>query len=198
MIRGWTDLRAVIGRALLAQDCVLCAAASGDELVCPGCAADLPRLADACPQCAGPSPAGAVCGACLTRPPHFDATIAAWRYEFPVDRLVLALKYGQRLALAEAFGTALAGLVGERRVDALVPVPLGRARLAERGFNQSLEIARHVARQTGLELASGLAHACATRCRRPTCHTLSAPRTSVVRSSVRRRSQDARWRWSTT
>ena len=158
MIRGWTDLRAVIGRALLAQDCVLCAAASGDELVCPGCAADLPRLADACPQCAGPSPAGAVCGACLTRPPHFDATIAVWRYEFPVDRLVLALKYGQRLALADAFGTALAGLVGERRLDALVPVPLGRARLAERGFNQSLEIARHVARQTGLELASGLAH----------------------------------------
>ena len=37
-------------------------------------------------------------------------------------------------------------------------MPLGRARLAERGFNQALEIARHVTRSTGLALAPGLAH----------------------------------------
>jgi ComF family protein len=143
---------------VLGQDCVLCAGASGGRLLCAGCAADLPQVAEACPRCAGPGPGGAQCGACTTRPPQFDATIAPWRYEFPVDRLVLALKFGRRLALAELFGAALAEHTAGRRVDALVPMPLGRARLAERGFNQALEIARHLARLAGIPLAPQLAH----------------------------------------
>ena len=158
MAFAWRDLPSTLARSVLGQDCVLCAAASGARLLCAGCTADLPQVAEACPQCAGPSPGGAVCGACTTHPPPFDATIAPWRYEFPVDRLVLALKFGRRLALAEAFGAALADRAAGRRVDALVPMPLGRTRLAERGFNQALEIARHLARATGLELAPGLAH----------------------------------------
>jgi ComF family protein len=157
MAFGWRDLRATVVRSLLGQDCVLCAAASGERLVCAACAADLPLLGAACPQCAGPSPGSAVCGACTAQPPQFDATIAPWRYEFPVDRLVLALKFGRRLALAEALGGALADCAAGRRVDALVPMPLGHARLAERGFNQALEIARHVARRGGLGLAPELA-----------------------------------------
>jgi predicted amidophosphoribosyltransferase len=111
---------------------------------------------EACPQCARPSP-GARSRALHDRPPPFDATIAPWRYEFPVDRLVLALKFGRRLALAELLGAGLAGQAGGRRIDALVPMPLGRARLAKRGFNQALEIARHVARHAGLRLAPDLA-----------------------------------------
>lgn len=154
---GWRNLRSILTGSVLGQDCVLCAAASGERLLCAACAADLPLVADACPQCAGPSPGGAVCGACTTRPPQFDATIAPWRYEFPVDRLVLALKFGRRLALAAAFGAVLADRAAGRRVDALVPMPLGRARLAERGFNQALEIARHLAQSTGLALAPELA-----------------------------------------
>ncbi len=157
MVFGWSDLPSTIARSILGQDCVLCAAPSGDGLLCGACAADLPRVAGACPRCAGPSPGDAVCGACATRPPHFDATVAAWRYEFPVDRLVLALKFGRRLALAELLGAGLAGQAGGRRIDALVPMPLGRARLAKRGFNQALEIARHVARHAGLRLAPDLA-----------------------------------------
>jgi ComF family protein len=143
-------------RALFAQDCVLCAAPSGDAMFCAGCAADLPALGDACPRCAGPSAGGAVCGACLTDPPSFDATIAAWRYEFPVDRLVAALKYGGRLALAAALGDALAARTADRRVDALLPMPLAASRLRERGFNQAVEIARRLARGAGLRVEPGL------------------------------------------
>jgi len=157
MAFGWRDLRSTLARSVLGQACVLCAAASGERLLCAACVADLPLVAEACPQCAGPSPGGAVCGACATHPPPFDATLAPWRYEFPVDRLVLALKFGRRLALAEAFGAALAGRAAGQRVDALVPMPLGDARLAERGFNQALEIARHLARAAGFALAPGLA-----------------------------------------
>jgi ComF family protein len=156
MALGWRDLRSLLARSVLGQDCVLCAAASGEQLLCAACAADLPQITEACPRCASPSPASAVCGACTAHPPAFDATIAPWRYEFPVDRLVLALKFGGRLALAEAFGAALADRAAGRRIDALVPMPLGPARLVERGFNQALEIARHLARTAGLALAPEL------------------------------------------
>ena len=139
-------------RALLGQDCVLCGGRSGGAFFCAGCAADLPQPDGACPQCAGPSPGGERCGACLARSPPFDATVAVWRYEFPVDRLIQALKYGRRLALADCFGEMLAARVAARHVDAIVPMPLARRRLAERGFNQALEIGRHVARRTGIGL----------------------------------------------
>jgi ComF family protein len=142
--------------ALLANDCVLCGAASDAGLVCAECATELPRLGVACPQCAGPSPAAEVCGTCLTNPPPFDATLAAWRYEFPIDRMVRALKYGGRLALAETFGEELAGRAFGARIDAIVPMPLFPSRLRERGFNQSVEISRHVARRIGVPVAAQL------------------------------------------
>src|SRR5690348_2118766 len=95
--------RGAIGaaRRALPQRCELCAAPSGGDLVCPACTRDLPRIGPACPVCALPAVHGATCGRCLSRPPAFDATIAAFAYAFPVDRLIHAFKYQGRLALAE-------------------------------------------------------------------------------------------------
>ncbi len=127
------------------EDCLLCGAQGGPELLCPACIAELPGLPESCPRCALPSPAAAVCGSCLNHPPHFDATLALWRYEFPCDKLVQALKYRARLALAGFFARALASWPIPE-VDLIVPMPLHPRRLAERGFNQALEIARGLAR----------------------------------------------------
>ncbi len=140
-----------LSRNLLAWtggDCLLCGEESGPELLCAACAAELPALAEHCPQCALPSPAGAVCGSCLERPPHYDRTLALWRYEFPCDRLVQALKYRARLALAGFFARSVASRPLPE-VDLIVPMPLHPKRLAERGFNQALEIARGLARHLG-------------------------------------------------
>ena len=87
-----------------------------------------------------------MCGTCLSHPPHFDGTLALWRYEFPCDRLIQALKYRARLALAGYFARSLVSRKFPE-VDVIVPMPLHRRRLAERGFNQALEIARGVARR---------------------------------------------------
>jgi ComF family protein len=130
------------------EDCLLCGAETDPELLCPACIAELPALFESCPQCALPSPAGAVCGSCLDRPPHFDATLALWRYEFPCDGLVQSLKYRARLALAGFFARSLASRPLPD-VDLIVPMPLHPRRLAERGFNQALEIARGLARHLG-------------------------------------------------
>lgn len=129
-------------------DCLLCGAESGPELLCPACIGELPALPESCPQCALPSPAAAVCGSCINRSPHFDATLALWRYEFPCDTLVQALKYRAQLALAGFFARSLAArpLPG---FDVVLPMPLHPGRLAERGFNQALEISRGLARILG-------------------------------------------------
>ena len=129
-------------------DCLLCGAESGPELLCPACIGELPALPESCPQCALPSPAAAVCGSCINRSPHFDATFALWRYEFPCDGLVQALKYRAQLALAGFFARSLASRPLPE-VDVVLPMPLHAKRLAERGFNQALEIARGLARYRG-------------------------------------------------
>ncbi|MBK7953146.1 MAG: ComF family protein [Candidatus Accumulibacter sp.] len=128
---------------LLSQDCLLCGARSAASLLCRACEADLPRLPmPCCARCALPSSHGEVCGRCLARPPHYDATFAAFRYGFPIDKLVQAFKYGHRLALASYFGRQLALLTDSATADLIIPLPLHRLRLRERGFNQALELAR--------------------------------------------------------
>ena len=132
-----------IAAHLLPGSCLLCASNSATSLLCPACTADLPQLPAAlCPQCGEETTLGERCGACLKDPPAFARTIALFRYEFPVDRLIQALKYGHQLALAAWLGHRL----GERLVaadyDLLLPLPLHPSRLRTRGFNQSLEIAR--------------------------------------------------------
>lgn len=99
-----------------------------------------------------------ICGMCLSKPPAFDHTYAAFSYSFPVDALIQALKYGGNFAVAPLLATALEPIVRSASpVDCLIPVPLSSARLRERGFNQALEIARLVARSTGIAL---LAYGC--------------------------------------
>ena len=148
---GWLSrtgfkLGHAIARLALAQDCLLCGAASKDQILCPACAADLPRLTEpCCPRCALPNATGETCGRCLKKPPHFDATLAAYRYDFPLDKLIQSFKYGHRLALGAYFGRQLAALGATLAADLIVPLPLHAERLRQRGFNQALELSRALA-----------------------------------------------------
>ncbi len=137
-------------RAVLAPECLLCSARAGESMLCEACATGLPQLPPSCPVCALPSPEASVCGGCLARPPPFDASLAVWPYAFPIDRLVQALKYQGNLPVARLFGAALALRVAERAVDVVAPMPLARARLKARGFNQATEIARSTVGRSAL------------------------------------------------
>ena len=148
-------------RRALPQSCAFCAAPCGCALVCAACRAALPRVVGPCPTCALPMPVGSRCGACLGQPPPFAAAFAAFAYAFPLDRLLQSFKYGGQLAHADFFAEALAERVAQRGPatswpDALVALPLAPSRQRERGFDQAAEIARRVARITGLPMASGL------------------------------------------
>lgn len=101
-----------------------------------------------------------MCGQCLKQPPAYDATIVAADYAPPVDQLVLALKFGHRLALAPLFARQLQQAIARigklAMPDQLTAVPLGPQRLVERGFNQAVEIARPMSRALGIRLDPGL------------------------------------------
>jgi ComF family protein len=82
--------------------------------------------------------------------------IVPWAWAFPIDALITRFKYGGALH----YGALLGRLLGEAclgsRPDGLVPVPLHRARLAERGFNQAHELARPVERALGVPILPDL------------------------------------------
>ncbi|MBZ2208876.1 ComF family protein [Massilia soli] len=161
-MQGWP---LAVARALLPSSCALCGAGCGG-VVCVPCHGEhvAPRR-PRCRRCANPLGAGADgridCAACLSEGRAFDASVAAADYTAPLDQLVLQLKFGGRLALAPWFALMIADTVREQRQlllpNVLCPVPLGRQRLVERGFNQALEIARPLSSLLGIPLRPRLA-----------------------------------------
>ena len=138
---------------LLPGTCLLCGADSSEQLLCPDCSSDLPPLPEnRCPQCSEQTTHGERCGACLKDPPAFTHSFACFRYEFPVDRIIHAFKYGHQLAVANWAAQIITRQLSNNFYDLLIPLPLHPDRLRQRGFNQSTEIARRIAHKTGQHL----------------------------------------------
>jgi len=148
--------------ALFGGSCFLCRGAARGVL-CGDCDAELPRLTQPlCPRCALASPRGETCGRCLADPPPYDATVAALAYQFPADALIHALKFRGELALALFAGKLLLETVSSRPgVDCVIPVPLSAERLRERGYNQSVEIARAIGQPIELDVCLRTRHTAA-------------------------------------
>jgi ComF family protein len=98
-----------------------------------------------------PALEGAVCGKCLQYPPAFDYTIAAFSYSFPINQLIKALKFHERLLLVNLLADELASRISERP-DAIMALPLHPIRLRKRGFNQSQLLAARVAKRLDIPL----------------------------------------------
>jgi len=123
--------------------------------LCRGCTTDLPWANEACPRCARPLASGSVCGRCLGSPPPYQQTLAAFDYRYPVDGLVKQLKYAAKIDLASLLGALMSSKVQTCVTDfpqCLIPVPLHPKRLMKRGFNQSMELARTLARTSGIRV----------------------------------------------
>jgi ComF family protein len=127
--------------------------------VCARCRAALPWNTGACRRCALPlaqPSAAALCTACFARPPPQERTWAAFRYAPPLSQHIVQLKFNGRLARAHLIGTLMAEHLAARPEplpQLLIPVPLHRARLQRRGFNQALELARALGRRLVIEVA---------------------------------------------
>jgi len=95
-----------------------------------------------------------LCGQCLSKPPAFDASYAPFIYQDAMRHLITTLKFGTDYKNARLLGQLLAEHLKQcpDKPDAIIPVPLHKARYIERGFNQSIEIARTVAKELDIAL----------------------------------------------
>ena len=134
--------------------CAVCSLAPGP--ICADCEADFfPAGQRRCDVCAIRLHGGdLVCGRCLASPPSFHRATALADYAPPVDAMVMALKFRARLELASVFGDLLSQRIAVTGDTLVIPVPLAFERLSERGFNQSLQIARAFCRASGARLGS--------------------------------------------
>ncbi|MBK5411109.1 ComF family protein [Pseudomonas sp. TH34] len=141
------------------QICLICDERSETaHSICNTCETELPWLMDQCEVCALPLPiSGLVCGQCLKRPPAFKQVVAPWIYSFPIDSLISRFKHQARWPLGHLLAHLLGQFLQHRyddaeltRPDCLLPVPLARKRLRERGYNQSAMLARWLSKDLNI------------------------------------------------
>lgn len=148
--------KARVVRCLYPPVCLLCGAPGQESLdLCQGCQAALPHNPIACWHCGIPLETPGICGRCQQRPPSFDMVVAPYQYQAPMEPLITGLKFHGQLSHAPLLATLLAKGVKARLLpipEMLLPVPMHPQRLRQRGFNQALEIARELSRQTAIPL----------------------------------------------
>ena len=160
-------LRVDAARLLWPNRCLVCDAPGMEGLdLCALCSEDLPWNRSACPLCAMPLSQPETCGDCLrreavqrkrARPPALDSVRACFVYAAPLDRLLPRFKFHRDLAAGGLLSQLMAEVATELpRPEALVPLPLHRARLRRRGYDQALELARPLARALDLPLRDDL------------------------------------------
>ena len=136
---------------------------------CSGCALPFARAA------ASPPVEPPRCLGCLQAPPRWSQAIAGVDYGYPWDRMLAEFKFHQRLAHAPVLLRPLLARLQapSMRGTRVVAVPLARERLRERGYNQSWELARRLARALALETRADALFRV-----RDTGHQLGLPRTA--------------------
>jgi len=136
---------------LMPIPCLLCGSGSSNDCLCQACSAQLPIINHACPRCASPLLQTMLCGSCLNKPPQQDASFSLFCYQPPIDRLILDFKYHDKLVLSRLFATQMVEQLKNRALpQLLIPIPLHPRRLRERGYNQSLELAKQLSKQLNI------------------------------------------------
>lgn len=131
---------------------------------CRNALAEQKLLYHVCPQCLSPRPGNTPCAYCLEGGmAGLAAAYAPFHYHGVVQRLVTQLKFGAVEDAALPLAQAMAACVSAQGFDAAVPVPLSKARLSERGFNQALILAELVAKANGYTVRQALARRRDTR-----------------------------------
>ncbi len=167
----WQGLRQLVSRTgaqALPSQCAVCRSWPSQP-VCTACLQRLLQPQHRCPGCAlawtalpgGPQR----CPECVRQPLPLDGCLAALDYRYPWSELLTRLKFQQQTGWAGFFADRLLAqpavaerLAGLEADDWVLPLPLSRQRLAERGFNQSWELAKalHQRSRCTAQLGAGL------------------------------------------
>ncbi|MDP2729374.1 MAG: ComF family protein [Dehalococcoidales bacterium] len=154
MIRILPQVTKLGGKALdflFPQWCLGC----GKEgvLICSSCCISLPRLIPPlCPRCGRPQPSGILCPGCVSWQAKIEGIRSPYRFDGVIRQAIYQLKYRNLRVVAAPLARLLDNYLSSNSVpgEVLVPVPLHRKRLRERGYNQSALLAKELSKLSKL------------------------------------------------
>lgn len=147
--KAWSSAKGM-GMALhVPSRCAICRQWPADPL-CDTCIARFAQPYPRCMACALPVAAGTLrCGACLLQPPPLARCLCAVDYAWPWRDIVAHFKFREQPGwdrhLAWLMRSAAWAEDTLQESDRVLPIPLSRERLSERGYNQSWLLARALA-----------------------------------------------------
>ena len=153
--------------------CVGCGKESG--FICHSCRRSLPQITPPlCPQCGKPQPSGILCPGCAGWQAEIDGIRSPFQFDGIIRQAIHQLKYRNLRALAPHLAKLLQDYITNNPVpgEVLVPVPLHKKRLRERGYNQSQLLAKELGKLINVPTADD----CLIRQQ----HTLPQTRTRTV------------------
>lgn len=134
------------------QSCLLCGE-SAKFCVCCQCQSEFTNHQFRCQSCAQPISSNlSFCGQCLVHAPAFNRTYALYDYQGVIADLIKMFKYNRQLCIGDYFAYQLADLYQSIGInyDAIIPMPLSKERIKERGFNQVLELLQKIKQKTSV------------------------------------------------
>ena len=152
---------------LFPSPCAVCQKPAGrNRFVCSSCKEHLSLLKPGalCKTCLAPLPSGAgLCGRCLKNNPAYDRLVACVPYQGKLRTSLHRYKFGGRSDLHTSFAMMMCAQLlsfGCTDFDVVVPIPLSKERLRERGFNQAELIAKDIAKQFHVPCVSNALKKC--------------------------------------
>ncbi len=151
-----------IWNAFLPERCVVCHRVNYDGYAgscCGNCHDLLAWTRNACKICGIWLHHPGTCGNCQAQQPAYDSSYIPLAYVSPVSDHIQQLKYQQKLHYARSLADWLIGYLDTVLTDVpeiLIPMPLHRSRLSQRGFNQAVEICRPISQhlKVGMDLST--------------------------------------------
>lgn len=123
------------------------------SFICDSCLRSQPLIVPpVCPLCGRPQASGILCSDCIRWKADIDGIRSPFRFEGVIQQAVYQLKYRNLRSIAPM----LAGFIHDFlemypiQGDVLVPVPLHKSRIRERGYNQSTLLAKELVKLSGL------------------------------------------------
>ncbi len=140
-------------RLIPKQTCVLCLE-QAKFCVCDTCAQDFTNSPQRCQSCGYHITRHLnFCGQCLSHSPAFNRTYTLYDYQGSIAQLIKDFKYNQQFCIGDYFAHQFYDLYQTLpHYDAIIPMPLSKQRIKERGFNQALELLRKIKQKTSVTI----------------------------------------------
>lgn len=151
-----------VGTTIYPRVCLHCNDVGHDGMdLCQRCFIKLPWSKYTCQRCALPLPNSnsIICGACVNRDLHFDYASTVFQFDGFIRDAIYQFKFNQKLNQGKLLAQLLLQFIVTEKIEIpelIIPVPLHKKRMRQRGYNQALEIARIINKELVSEYGTEL------------------------------------------